>query len=297
VNVQHFLLDSLGYLSQNYYQAVRISHHDPPGETPRPTAYGGSLVRLDSDPLDTISASAIVSFVMYTNSIPQAFIWDTFAVERRDLSSMTAQEKAYEYVKAKIIDRSFKEGDFLTEGEIAKLLGVSRTPIREAFLRLETENFLKLFPKKGALVPPVSTREIKDVMEARIVIELFSVEKLAGKCSQIASQLRSLLEEQARLEQDDNIRDFIELDRQFHHLMVSNCGNNIFVNLYGTLRERQIRMGIQAVTYGPERVKQVLEEHEAIVGFAEKGDVDGMKGAIRRHLEATMAILKEHAFA
>lgn len=209
---------------------------------------------------------------------------------------MTAQEKAYVYIKTKIIDKSFKEGNFLTEGEVAKDLGISRTPVRGAFLRLETENLLKLFPKKGALVPLILPREIREVMEARIVIELFAVEKISGEYARIAPKLRNLLEEQAETEKEDSTHKFIELDRQFHYLIVSSCKNNILVSLYESLRERQVRMGVRATTYSPERVKQVLAEHEAIVKCVEKGDVEGTKEATRTHLEATAAILKEYAF-
>lgn len=218
-------------------------------------------------------------------------------MEDSSRKSLTVQEKAYEYVKSKIIDNSFREGEFLTEGEITKALGISRTPVRGAFLRLETENLLKLSPNKGALIPSVSIREIKDVMEARIAIELFAAEKISKKYAQLAPKLRSLLEEQTQLGEKDNIHGFIELDRQFHHLTISNCDNDVLLSLYESLRDRQIRVGIQAATSSSERVKQTLAEHEDIVKCVEEDDVDGMKDATRRHLEATMTVLKEQAFA
>ena len=83
---------------------------------------------------------------------------------------MSATENAYSYVKSRILNRSFPEGVFLTEGEIAKALGISRTPVREAFLLLKAEDLFQLVTKNGTLVPKIYQREIKEVMEARIVI-------------------------------------------------------------------------------------------------------------------------------
>ena len=65
----------------------------------------------------------------------------------------------------------------LTEGELAEAVGVSRTPVREALLRLEVEGLIKLYPKKGALVLPVSAQEITDVVETRLLVEQHAVRK------------------------------------------------------------------------------------------------------------------------
>jgi DNA-binding GntR family transcriptional regulator len=208
---------------------------------------------------------------------------------------MSATENAYSYVKSRILNRSYPEGAFLTEGEIAKALGVSRTPVREAFLLLKAEDLVQLVPKKGTLVPKISLREIKEVMEARILIESFAAEKLARKRGKIAPQLRTVLERQAEVAEDGKIEEFIRLDRQFHRMMVSSSSNKLLVAFYEGLRDRQIRMGIRAVAYSPERMKRVLEEHRAIVVAVEEADADELKKSIHEHLDATLAILEEEA--
>lgn len=210
---------------------------------------------------------------------------------------MRAAEKAYEYVKSEILGRSFREGEFLTEGAIAEVLGISRTPVREAFVMLDAEDLVQLHPKKGALIPTTSPREIKEVMEARGLIEVFAAERVVQRRAQVAPKLRDLFECHARIAaQEGDIGDFINLDRQFHYLMVENCGNDLLVRFYEGLRDRQIRMGIQAVAYSSERVTKVIEEHEAIVVAAEAGDADELKRHVREHLDATLTILKEKAF-
>ena len=77
-----------------------------------------------------------------------------------------AAETAYQHTKRHILTGGLPAGTMLSEGEIAGQLGLSRTPVREAFLRLETEGWLRLYPKRGALVVPVAPGEAEAVVEA-----------------------------------------------------------------------------------------------------------------------------------
>src|SRR5689334_967202 len=86
----------------------------------------------------------------------------------------TATSRAYDHVKQAILDRAYPGGALLSEGEIASEVGVSRTPVREALLRLETEGLVRLYPKRGALVLPVSPQEVADVLETRELVETFT---------------------------------------------------------------------------------------------------------------------------
>ena len=86
-----------------------------------------------------------------------------------------AAERVYAHVKQAVLDRRYEGGTLLTEGELAEAVGVSRTPVREALLRLEVEGLIKLYPKKGALVLPVSAQEIADVVETRLLVEEHAV--------------------------------------------------------------------------------------------------------------------------
>src|SRR5680860_948417 len=82
----------------------------------------------------------------------------------------SASARAYAHVKGGILDGTNAGGQFFTEGEVAEAIGVSRTPVREALLRLEVEGLVRLYPKKGAMVVPVSAQEAQDVVEARAAV-------------------------------------------------------------------------------------------------------------------------------
>src|SRR6476660_9315497 len=99
-----------------------------------------------------------------------------YAVRMSSPGTLTAKQppaadRVYTHVKQGVLERRYEGGTLLTEGELAEAVGVSRTPVREALLRLEVEGLIRLYPKKGALVVPVSAQEAHDVVEARALIE------------------------------------------------------------------------------------------------------------------------------
>src|ERR1700744_6483151 len=108
---------------------------------------------------------------------------DTSTADRSVEPPPTAAERAYRFVRAEVLSRRIKPHDVISEGQIALAVGVSRTPVREALLRLEAEGVLRLLPKRGALVLPVTTEQMLDLIEARQLIETFAVRKVIGSGS------------------------------------------------------------------------------------------------------------------
>src|ERR671922_2199479 len=153
--------------------------------------------------------------------------------------ALSATERAYGHTKARVLDGTYPGGSLITEGEISEAVGVSRTPVREAFLRLQAEGLLRLYPKRGALVVPVSPGEINDVMETRGMIERFAVEKViaSGGHKEVGTRLREALGQQRRLRKSPE--SFNEADREFHGLLVAATGNQVITDLYAALRDRQ----------------------------------------------------------
>jgi DNA-binding GntR family transcriptional regulator len=202
---------------------------------------------------------------------------------------MSVKQEAYEHVKTLILDRALTESGFITEAEVATQLGTSRTPVREAFRSLEAEGLLELFPNKGAFVPPVTDRQIVEVMEARILVETFCAERALASNPDLHRELGELLAEQGALGSDLNA--FIECDRRFHTAIVHGAGHNVLASFYEALRDRQVRMGVQAVASSPERFERVLQEHQAIVDAFAAHDPGAAQAAISKHIRATLGAL------
>jgi DNA-binding GntR family transcriptional regulator len=94
---------------------------------------------------------------------------------------LPAAQRAYDHTKTLILDGSAKPNDMLSEGEVATQLGVSRTPVREAFTRLQSEGWLRLYPRRGALVVPPDHEQARDLVTARIMLESAALEAATGR--------------------------------------------------------------------------------------------------------------------
>ncbi|MGW5341696.1 GntR family transcriptional regulator [Streptomyces sp. NPDC004050] len=205
---------------------------------------------------------------------------------------VTAAERVYRHVKDGVLDRRYEGGTLLTEGELADAVGVSRTPVREALLRLETEGLLKLYPKKGALVLPVSAQEIADVIETRLLVEEFTVRRAVPAPPALLDRLDVLLDEQRRHAAAGDLAAVTAADRCFHAEIVRHAGNRILGRLYDQLRDRQLRMGAALLHAHPERVRKTLAEHAAILAALRAGDADAAAAAVRGHVGRVEALVR-----
>ncbi|MFD9304619.1 GntR family transcriptional regulator [Streptomyces sp. NPDC060048] len=199
-------------------------------------------------------------------------------------SAPTAAERVYQHVKQGVLERRYEGGTLLTEGELAVAVGVSRTPVREALLRLETEGLLKLYPKKGALVLPVSAQEIADVIETRLLVEEFSVRRAVPAPPGLLERLAELIGEQRRLGAAGELAAMMAADRAFHAEIVRSAGNQILSRLYDQLRDRQLRMGVAVLHAHPDRVERTLTEHTEILDALRAGDAETAAAAVRAHV-------------
>jgi DNA-binding GntR family transcriptional regulator len=204
----------------------------------------------------------------------------------------TATSRAYDHLKQAILDRAYPGGALLSEGEVAAQVGVSRTPVREALLRLETEGLVRLYPKRGALVLPVSPQEITDVLETRELVETFTAGR-AALGPDLAERLSGLLDAMREHSGAVDTRGFADADRSFHRALVAAAGNEILTQLYDSLRDRQLRMG-RVTADDPVRAAAATREHEEILAAVRSGDRRRLRAAIHRHLQTTGAALDAH---
>src|SRR3954467_8023957 len=110
-----------------------------------------------------------------------------------------AAGRVYAYVKERLLDGTFPGGALLSENELSQQLGLSRTPVRQAFVQLEAEGLLELYPKRGALVVPVAASEIEDVFEARLLVEEHCARRAAAAGgAELAAELATAIAAQER---------------------------------------------------------------------------------------------------
>jgi len=201
----------------------------------------------------------------------------------------SASERAYQHVKRRVLRGGYDGGDLITEGQVAEALGISRTPVREAFLRLEVEGLLRLFPKRGALVVPVSAREIEEVVEARLIFERFAATKVIATGSHwgVAETMQAILQRQQLAAEQGHADRFSDLDRDFHAALIAAADNAIVSQQYDLLRDRQVRMKITALLREPGRFDEILSEHRRLCALLGDGDIDGVCDLLGKHVSRT----------
>jgi DNA-binding GntR family transcriptional regulator len=161
--------------------------------------------------------------------------------------------------------------------------------VREALLMLEGEGLLRLIPNRGAYVPAISDREIAEVTEARLLVEVFCAQRVAESGPEIAAALQELITAQERL--FDDVDAFKECDRSFHRTIVDAADHRIFSGLYESMRDRQRRMGVNALMSNRARAEQVVAEHRAIAAALAARDPESIDAAITTHIRETVHAL------
>jgi DNA-binding GntR family transcriptional regulator len=208
--------------------------------------------------------------------------------------SQPAKLQAYAYVRELILRDSISEPHFLTEEMVGGALGLSRTPVREAFLMLEAEGMLRLVSRKGALIVPITERQVREVMQVRSVVESWSAcATLADEAQRAAllTTLRAMQEELVAIGDDDSTAS-IECDRRFHREIIAATGNQVMLDLYERMRDVQLRMGVRAIINDPARAEAVRREHQRIIDAVATGEEDRVRAAIEEHLDSTYEILR-----
>ncbi len=195
-----------------------------------------------------------------------------------------AADRVYAHIKEAVLDRRYEGGTLLTEGELADAVGVSRTPVREALLKLEVEGLIKLYPKKGALVLAVSAQEIADVVETRLLVEEHAARKAVPASPRLLDRLAELLEQQKRQVEEGDLAAVAVTDRCFHAEIVRSGGNAILSRLYDQLRDRQLRMGVAVMYSHPDRITKNIVEHSEILEALRAGDPEAAAALVHRHV-------------
>ncbi|MDR2280302.1 MAG: GntR family transcriptional regulator [Gordonia sp. (in: high G+C Gram-positive bacteria)] len=175
----------------------------------------------------------------------------------------SAADRVYADVKELILTGGLAGGELISEGEIAERCGVSRTPVREAFLRLSAEGWMRLYPKRGALVVPIGDREARDVLDARIAIESHAARAVAARpteFAQLSETLRDNLARHSDVSRSDTA-EFARLDAEFHQLIVAAGGNTILSDVYVSLGERQRRMTASRLQAVADVADTILDDH------------------------------------
>lgn len=197
---------------------------------------------------------------------------------------MRMKEIAYNIIKNKILNNEFVSGQYLEEKMLCEMIGVSRTPVREAISLLESEGFVNVQTNKGIFVTNLDMRASKELFQARAHIEPIILE-LARKNLSI-EKLDDFVKDTKCFISEKNYKKLNEIDYEFHNYINSCCNNSILTNISNRLQDQFQR--VRTLNYYDEqRIEGGAYEHMDIIKLIKKDDIENAKVAMKNHIYST----------
>ena len=195
------------------------------------------------------------------------------------------REMVYEELKMQILTGAIVPGTRMMEVELAKDIGVSRTPIREAIRKLEKEGLVTIEPRRGAYASQISTQDMVEILEVRQNMEglaaFFAASRM--KPEQLA-ELKDISEHYNAAVQSGDMEEMIKHDTRFHRIIVESCNNKVLVQMIEQLQELVLRF--RYIYYDNfRRAENMPEEHFEILHAIETGDAEAARSAADVHID------------
>ena len=172
----------------------------------------------------------------------------------------------------------------LSEQEIGAGFGVSRTPVREAMIKLAEEGLVEIFPQYGSFVAPIKLREVFDSQFAREALECAAVAKAVERLDKLQErQLKTVIDRQRGLQRPQEREAFFRADEDMHMLILTIAGHGTAWNFVASAKAQMDRVRHLAISIARKQAS-ILAEHEAVVDRLLARDRDGAVDAMRTHL-------------
>lgn len=206
-------------------------------------------------------------------------------------------EHIVQALEQQILEGTLKPGQRIIEGTLCKALGVSRSPVREAFRIMESEGFLTAEPRKGISVSRITPEELKDIYIIRANLESLAVHLAVKKQNpQVLEKLKKLHDQMIQVADKKNIKTYFHLNLKFHEVMTQACENKRLIQLINTFFKQTMRYRLEVLSV-PGWVNSSLKDHTAIIQSFEEGDAEKAqslrKNMILNHVQRFSKIFKE----
>ena len=202
------------------------------------------------------------------------------------MDALPLAEQAYQEIRARILDNLWSPGYQALEQEVALALGMSRTPVREALMRLQQEGLVEVAPRRGMRVLPVSPTDMKEIYEILTALECMAAEML-GKRTPSQQELQPLIDATKSMEAAlgrEDLDAWAKADETFHHALVRLAGNKMLLDSVMGFWDRAHRARMFTLRLRPKPVNST-HEHMQLVDMLAAGNGVGAAQVNRAHRE------------
>lgn len=191
-------------------------------------------------------------------------------------------KKAYDYIYQQIISEKKELGAPISEMEISEALGMSRSPIREAFKLLEMQGIIVHYPNRGTFVTDMTRKDIAEIFQLRIMIEMEALDNAYIYMDE--SVLSTLKQNIEKLDENSEVDEYYTANTALHKTIVNYSGNSRMIKFYDTL-SMQIALVNHLSAKLPSHFQESKQKHLAIVEALIKKDKEEAAKLLREHLE------------
>ena len=200
---------------------------------------------------------------------------------------------AYETIVRKIICLEYPPGQYLEENQLVEELGIGRTPVREALVRLQSENMIESQPNKGVIVRPITLQNTKAMFESMHIFEFGVVDVAMMKdCTLSIKKMRISNEAVKNAVLSNNVFDLVQANHEFHMNFAQCSQNEFLIRAVNDVRKEAKRLSYLSYNniIDPQRplelhYKSVVQEHDQIIDGLARKDEAGLKLLLQEHIE------------
>ena len=203
-------------------------------------------------------------------------------------------EYVHQELKRCILDGVYRAGERIREADVTAQLGVSRTPVREAFRRLQSEGLLKFEPQRGVVVADLDRQEVAELYAMRQFMEGFAARLAAQHATDSEIQAMEYILEQTKVV-NDRIHEFNQINWELHNAIYAAAHNRFLMRAFEALSDSMSLL--QGAKYiPPGRPDKLYEEHREIVDAIKNRDPDAADAAAQNHVRRAFLVHLEIAF-
>lgn len=205
----------------------------------------------------------------------------------------TLHSEVLNQLRDMIIEGRLAPGARINEGQIGAILGVSRTPLREAIKSLTSEGLVEIVPAKGAIVRRFTEHDLIQILQVLKVIEQLGARLTCEHASDKTIQnIRDIHNRMMKLYKAGNRLEYFKLNQAIHTSFVQASGNEFLAEMHETLQAR-IKRPRFVGNSEPSKWARAVAEHEEMIAALMKRDGKGLAEVVGRHLDATVTRVKD----
>lgn len=183
-----------------------------------------------------------------------------------------------------ILGESIESGTITTVKEMAEMLDLGKTPVREAILKLGEEGYVQIIPRKGVLIKSLKAKDIVNHFQLREAIEVFAIDGFIDAYNDsINDRLIAIIDAQVQKVKNNDITGFIKLDESFHSIIVESIDNELANITIKNIRRKLFYLGVSNLT-GHKDTDEAIQEHRRLLKALQNGNHALAKDILHKHI-------------